>query len=137
MLQFGLRLGAQSGQARLYEYILAHPERVVLDERETIFGTLARKTTRASEGFSDQKRARICWDGPCVTTNSSRIRCEMRNHSLALLERHNANADEAVVAPLLWHANGRAGEFLQAHPTCRDHYRRLTRTRNWFFSDVP
>ena len=87
--------------------------------------SFARKTTRTSEGFSEHMRARACWDGPCVTTNSSRLRCQMRDQSLVMLEQNDANADEVVIEPLLWHANGWAEEFLQTHPTCRDHYRRL------------
>ena len=137
LLQFGLQLGAQSGQARLFEYVLAHPDRVVLDEREIIFATFARKTTRASEGFRENARAgrwpRSCWEGPCVSTNSSRLRCEMRDKSLVLLEQSRMNADEvgSIVAPLLWHANGRSEEFLDMHPTCWDLYRRFR--RRWFF----
>lgn len=94
----------------MYEYILAHPSRVVLDLKETIFATLARASP-------DTKGRLRLWSGKGSFRGvGPSYSCQRADGVVTLA---GGPREDAAVTPVAWHMNGASWLFLRAaHDSC-------------------
>ena len=100
MLSWGLRTEHTDDMRMIYEYVLAHPERVVLDEGQLLFGSLALVDADAHGEWT-------CWDGPC-TVRTRRLVCT-RERGVVCVDG---------VCPIVWHGNGPSTKVLDRNRDC-------------------
>ena len=107
MLEFGIASSESDDQRRIFDYSLAHPERVTLDYGQILFGSLALTELDALGHF-------VCGDGKCKS-KSAPTRCISTEKRVCL-----APDMGGPICPISWHGNGPfARDFLIRNRPCR------------------
>ena len=107
MLEFGIASSESDDQRRIFDYSLAHPERVTLDYGQILFGSLALTELDALGHF-------VCGDGKCKS-KSAPTRCISTEKRVCL-----APDMGEPICPISWHGNGPfARDFLIRNRPCR------------------
>lgn len=109
MLQWGLNTGSTDDMHMIYEYTLAHPDRVTLDERYAMFGSLAFADLNANATY-------MCRDGRC---GASARRYSCRRHPDHRGVCVTSSDRREHFCPLVWHGNGLLSRsFFRTNPQC-------------------
>lgn len=105
MLTWGLRLGIHDDMHMMYEYVIAHPRRVTLDESYSVFGSIAFADLDARSPF-------MCREGTCSASRTRR-KCVRHQQGVCVQDGNR------TLCPILWHANGLLSrDFLRLNPSC-------------------
>ena len=120
MLNWGLQQDERDDMRMIFDFILAHPSMVTLDEQYEIFGSLAFAQPHVDGTY-------ICWGGE---------RCRVRMHT-STCRKHGDSICIGSACPIAWHANGPLSDaFLKKNSHCsrlfRFHAKFKTHLRPFF-----